>query len=925
VARISFDGQGFVVGGRRVWLMGAAMESALLPRSRWAPSLSLLRQCGFNTIRTSAPWSLHEPRPGQRGFEGSLALREFIELCREQSLWAIVRIGPCVGGTFSGGGLPAWLSELEGVQPREPNDGFLRLVSSWYASVLSQLKGLEAGASSGRGERAGAPGGLLAVQIEHGWTCGNTDAGVPYLRELRRFVREAGLEVPIFTSNGLWMVADEAIDVWEGEHDLFSHTRQLRLVQAESPAIVELAHRSELRTNELPAEHGRDLVERVASVLAAGGQPIVAHAAAEMHRREPAGVTFFGVLRSESVEPRLVADTNAPTADLRALTALARFASRFGTALGSATGGDAVVVDPDHAPAVPPVVVTRSSSAGTIAFIFRAVDAAPKGRRTRRESGPSVVQLVTPDGVRLPVTLGQWPVSWVAMDLDLQGRERLDSSTLAPIDLIDGRLLVLAGAAGSMGSVSISGSAVEVRVPDEGSSRPSVLEHAGLTLVVCSEAQAGAMRSYGRGIVIGADVLETDGSMQLAPGFKDAVRIEADGRVQPVAPSARASGAARASSGERTIAPDPWQRASSDAFVDGTSATFASIERPRSLAAYAASSGMGWYRLRLPAARAAQQLWLPGASGTIRVFADGAPVATIDAAGRLPLALPGGAGSAGIRTLTMLVADSGRPTMALHQEFAAGVGAEGWIVEPVRISPKVVKAPPFDPFERRGFVPGAPGPAPSEAIEFSLRQAPKGPIVIDPGEAFLGAVLCNGRLVDIEEIGTGCSRGIVVGPGAPGWGRGAITISLVPLRPAPGLSKKLRVFARVEVVEPPARGTTAWAFARWEAPPPQSAAWCDAGDRARSAAGAEASQRSGRGTPAWWRTRVTASGTPALTLDGLTAGVVLVDGRIEGRYSAGDSRLSLPPGSLERGADLVLFDEEGASPRQVRIIASRRG
>lgn len=69
-------------------------------------------------------------------------------------------------------------------------------------------------------------------------------------------------------------------------------------------------------------------------------------------------------------------------------------------------------------------------------------------------------------------------------------------------------------------------------------------------------------------------------------------------------------------------------------------------------------------------------------------------------------------------------------------------------------------------------------------------------------------------------------------------------------------------------------------------------------------------------------TRVTAAGTCALQLDGLTTGMVLVNGATMGRYDASiDRRLVLPPGALERGADLVIFDERGAAPTRVAITS----
>lgn len=928
--RISFDGQGFLVGGRRLWIMGAAVEYSLLPRSRWDETISLLRQCGFNTIRTSAPWSLHERAPGRRRFDGQLALRDFVQLCCDHGLWVILRIGPCVGGRFSGGGLPAWIGEVDGVVPREPDEGFMRLVASWYAAVLGELKGLDAGgsgSSSAESARARSAGGVLAVQIEHAWNCGNEVAGDPYFRELRRLVRESSVELPILTANGLWMVMEEAIDVWQGREDLFAHTRQLHRVQADAPAIVEI-------------DAGpTSLLHRVASVLAGGGQAIVGRAAPEAHRIEPPGIGAEAPDRADArggestaamePKPALVDLRGGPTADLRSLSALARFASRFGSVLG-ASNGDAIVADPDQSSATAPVVVSRGSAAGRVAFIF-AGDPAPKqdsarGKARINATAPRSLHLVSPDGVRLPVTLGRSGLSWVVLDLDLLGRATLDYSTLAPIDMVDERLLILAGAAGSRASLSISGSALEVVVPAVGETRPRILSHGGLMLAICSEAQVESMRLYGQSVVLGADRLEPDGSVRPAPGCREAIRVDAAGRLSaiPSLPRATARAAVGARSSPRRCTLGPWRSASTDDFTSGTSATFASVERPRSLAAYAASTGAGWYRLRVPAARTTTRIWLPGASGWLGVFLDARAIARLGDGDRLPINVPAGPGASraidrragaadgGVRTLTFLAIDRGRAIDGLRQVRAAGVGAEAWSVEPLRISPRAVPPPMFDPFERRAFVPDAPGAAPERAIEVSFAKAPRETVILDPVVPFFGAVLCNGKLVDVFETPGGLSGGIVVGPGAPGWGRTALTITLVPMRPAALLEKQLRAFSRRAVIGSPAKGETAWAFARWQAPAPESPRWREPNS--------EASARKSDGMPRWWRSRATAPGAPVLSLEGLTRGMVLIDGCVAGRYDTRrDDSLVLPEASIEHGADLVIFDEDGASPHRVRL------
>lgn len=919
MARIAFDTQGVLIGGRRAWLVGAALEYSLMDPADWSRSLSLLRQAGFNTIRTSVPWSLHEPRRGARRFDGPLDLRRFVEECAANGLWVILRLGPCVGGTFGGGGLPSWLSEVDGLKLREPQDQFLRLVAGWYDALLGRIKELSATGKGAVGSRS-VEGGIVAIQVEHGWNCGHP-TGTAYLRELRRLVREGGFELPILTSNGLWTSVDEATEIWEGDQDLFSHARQLRQVQPGAPVIVEIASNESLRrsgrptTDDAPAgaaERARTLLTQMARVLSAGGQPIVAHAAPEVHHAQPSGADEIGGLCTDAVTPLLVERGGRAASPLSSVAALALFASRFGGVLSGSAGNDSIVIDPDAPAQDPPIVISRASSAGAVAFVIRAGRPEPRGK-------PSRVTLVTASGLRLPVHLGTAPVTWVVVDLDLQGKARLDYSALAPVEFVEQSMLVLRGVAGTSAPLSIGGSELLVEVPGlDAGAAASVLSHAGLTLVVCNEAQAATIRLYGRGITIGARSIAGDGSVELAEGFREAVRIEAGRAPSTIMSDRRGRGVRSRRDGSPRVL-GPWRCADALDLIEGTSDRYASIETPRSLAAYAPSSGLGWYRLRFRAL-AGSRICFPEARGSLRMFLDGRAFASLDGMEAPTLELPAARSRRDDeRTITALAIDRGRPIHGLHEAAAPSFGRGAWLVRPLRPSIRRVPPPPFDPFARRIFVPGAPGAAPDSAIEVTVRPAPRGAVVVHTGGAFAGAVLVNGALLDMVEIGVTSIGGIVATAGSRGSDR-PLVITLVPLDGRGGLEQRISLWERLEEAGMPSRGASGWSFARWEPPPGESTAWHDESARRVRRNGDRGAGTKSR-PPCWWRTPLPpVHGAASLDLDGLSRGVVLLDGAIIGRYDARTDR-SLPlPAGASRGGDLVIFDEEGASPDRVRIV-----
>ncbi|MFM7808636.1 MAG: beta-galactosidase, partial [Planctomycetota bacterium] len=119
---LTYDGQSFSWNGRRLWLVGVNLEYALLARERWHDAIASLRQMGFNTIRASVPWCMHEVRRGRFDFGGGLDLAAFARECRAQGMHLVLRVGPVVGEPFTCRGFaPGSLASHAGRPP--PSNG----------------------------------------------------------------------------------------------------------------------------------------------------------------------------------------------------------------------------------------------------------------------------------------------------------------------------------------------------------------------------------------------------------------------------------------------------------------------------------------------------------------------------------------------------------------------------------------------------------------------------------------------------------------------------------------------------------------------------------------------------------------------------------------------------------------------------------
>lgn len=533
MAVMTYDGQSFMLDGRRIWLVAGTIEYTRLPRASWRSRLMLAKHAGLNTITTSVVWSKHEPRAGAFTFDGDLDLRHFLELVREAGLLAILRMGPFVGGSFDMGGLPPWLLANPNLQLRTANAPFLEACSRFIGQVAKQVRDLQAtvqatagsvatlaaGASGGvigtsssaslaaiaGASTLGVPGGpVVLIQNEAQWTCGHDGLAAGYLGELNRYYRESGLDVPIINANDLWQGVEGEIDTWTGTGSLLPNLRQLAVVRPSQPRLV-----SEYRVG-APAAWGHPAPGAVDPASLQRGLAEILAAAAQFNVEPFAAGTALGFSAGRLAEGpaafactsddrgAAVSETGEARASFHALRRVALFASRFArtfahldpkrpmvSILPSETAP--VFTSPGRSAAkagkASPlsgheehVVVHASGSQGSVVFIFSS------GGSHTAERDPT--PLLLPDGTVLPVYLGDQPVAWCLLDTRLVGRSQLDYCNLSAIALA-GRVFVCSGPPGTPARLSINGAELQADVPT--GDDPVVIEHEGVVVTIVND------------------------------------------------------------------------------------------------------------------------------------------------------------------------------------------------------------------------------------------------------------------------------------------------------------------------------------------------------------------------------------------------------------------------------------------------------
>jgi beta-galactosidase len=190
-AFINFDGRGFLVNGKRTFIVSGSLHYPRVPRALWEDRLLKFKRAGFNTVQTYAFWNFHEPRQGEWDFTGRHDLSAFLKLAKQVGLYATVRVGPYVCAEWDSGGYPVWLRFVPGLRVREDNRQFMAANDQWFDHVFGAVVP----------NQIDRGGNVIMVQLENedpqGW---GTDMPNSYFQHLKDKAQALGLEVPFFFS-----------------------------------------------------------------------------------------------------------------------------------------------------------------------------------------------------------------------------------------------------------------------------------------------------------------------------------------------------------------------------------------------------------------------------------------------------------------------------------------------------------------------------------------------------------------------------------------------------------------------------------------------------------------------------------------------------------------------------------------------------
>lgn len=183
-------GKDFYLNGKKFNVYSGAMHYFRIPDEYWEDRLLKLKACGFNTVETYVAWNMHEPEQGKFCFEGQSDVVRFIKIAQKVGLYVIVRPGPYICAEWDFGGFPAWLLKYDDLRVRCYSEPYITLVKNYFDVLLPKLAPLQI--------TNGGP--VIMMQVENEY--GSYASDKKYLRFLRDLMREKGIDVPLFTSDG---------------------------------------------------------------------------------------------------------------------------------------------------------------------------------------------------------------------------------------------------------------------------------------------------------------------------------------------------------------------------------------------------------------------------------------------------------------------------------------------------------------------------------------------------------------------------------------------------------------------------------------------------------------------------------------------------------------------------------------------------
>ena len=204
------EGGNFVYDGKPIQIHSGELHYARIPAPYWRHRIQMMKALGLNAVTSYVFWNHHEVAPGVWDWKtGNRNLREFLKIAGEENMLVILRPGPYVCAEWDYGGYPWWLMKAPGMEVRTLNQPFLDSCRVYINQLASQVRDLQV--------TKGGPIVMVQAENEFG-SYVSQRKDIPfathkeYAAKIRTQLIEAGFDIPMFTSDGSWLIKEGSIE-----------------------------------------------------------------------------------------------------------------------------------------------------------------------------------------------------------------------------------------------------------------------------------------------------------------------------------------------------------------------------------------------------------------------------------------------------------------------------------------------------------------------------------------------------------------------------------------------------------------------------------------------------------------------------------------------------------------------------------------
>ena len=183
---VTWDSKSLIIDGHRVCPVMGEIHYSRVPQDEWQREVRKMREGGVTIIATYVFWSHIEEQEGIFRWDGQRDLRRFLEICKQEQMPVVLRLGPFCHGEVRNGGIPDWVF-TKNCRLREQNPVFLGLAEKLYRQIFTQVQGLQ--------WKDGGP--LIAAQFDNEYR-GRGE----YLMVLKQIAEKIGFDLPFYTRTG---------------------------------------------------------------------------------------------------------------------------------------------------------------------------------------------------------------------------------------------------------------------------------------------------------------------------------------------------------------------------------------------------------------------------------------------------------------------------------------------------------------------------------------------------------------------------------------------------------------------------------------------------------------------------------------------------------------------------------------------------